>query len=187
MLINRGAIIRVSILRGTNLLPEHYGIYDGNGWVYHFTGDNIDNAKIQFTTLKEFEKGGIAYMENVYEEKYDAEEVIRRASSQVGSTFGGYNLLKNNCEHFVYWCVTGVRKSKQALNVNAEDDKRDIVEKGIDIVFDPIILLGKVIDKKLGLEDKICEEKKDIVEKTIDRIFDPLIKMGGIIDKLFKF
>lgn len=186
-MINRGAIIRVSILRGTNLLPEHYGIYDGNGWVYHFTGDNIDNAKIQFTTLKEFERGGIAYMENVYEEKYDAEEVIRRASSQVGSIFGGYNLLKNNCEHFVYWCVTGVRKSKQALNVNAEDDKRDIVEKGIDIVFDPIILLGKVIDKKLGLEDKICEEKKDIVEKTIDRIFDPLIKMGGIIDKLFKF
>ncbi|MDA1919826.1 lecithin retinol acyltransferase family protein [Bacillus cereus group sp. BcHK140] len=185
-MINRGAIIRVSILRGTNLLPEHYGIYDGNGWVYHFTGDNIGNAKIHFTPLKEFEKGGIAYMENVYEEKYDNEEVVRRASSQVGSTFGGYNLLKNNCEHFVYWCVTGVRKSKQTFNINKEDDKRDIVEKGIDIVFDPIMLLGKVIDKKLGFEDKIEEDKRDIVEKTIDVVFDPLIRFGNRLDKLFK-
>lgn len=29
--MNKGAIIRVSILRRINLLPEHYGIYDGNG------------------------------------------------------------------------------------------------------------------------------------------------------------
>ncbi|MCU5424664.1 MULTISPECIES: lecithin retinol acyltransferase family protein [Bacillus cereus group] len=183
---NKGAIIRVSILRGTNLLPEHYGIYDGDGWVYHFTGDSISNARIEFTTLKEFEKGGTAYIENVYNAKYDAEEIISRASSQVGSDFGGYNLLKNNCEHFVYWCVTGVKQSRQTLNVNKEDDKRDIVEKAMDVVFDPLILAGKVLDKKLGWEDKVEEEKKDVVEKAIDAVFNPLIKFGNRLDRLFK-
>ncbi|MDP7979911.1 lecithin retinol acyltransferase family protein [Bacillus multifaciens] len=183
---NKGAVIRVSILRGTNLLPEHYGIYDGDGWVYHFTGDSIRNARIKFTTLKEFEKGGTAYIEKVYNAKYDAEEIIRRASSQVGSRFGGYNLLENNCEHFVCWCVTGIRQSKQTFNVNPEDDKRDIVEKAIDAVFDPIILAGKALDKKLGLEDKVEEEKKDVVETAIDAVFNPLIKFGNRIDRLFK-
>lgn len=183
---NKGAIIRVSIIRGTNLLPEHYGIYDGDGWVYHFTGDGISNARIEFTTLKEFEKGGTAYIERIYNVKYGAEEIISRASSQVGSDFGGYNLLNNNCEHFVYWCVTGIRQSRQTLSVNKEDDKRDIVEKAIDVVFDPLILAGKVIDKKLGWEDKVEEEKKDIVEKVIDTVFNPLIKFGNRVDKFLK-
>ncbi|HDR7898475.1 MULTISPECIES: lecithin retinol acyltransferase family protein [Bacillus cereus group] len=183
--MNKGTIIRVSILRGTNLLPEHYGIYDGDGWVYHFTGDSIGNARIKFTTLKDFEKGGIAYIENVYGARYDVEEIIRRASSQVGSDFGGYNLLKNNCEHFAYWCVTGIRQSRQTFNMNPEDDKRDVVEKTIDAVFDPLMLVGKALDKKLGLEDKVGEER-DVVEKAIDVIFNPLIKLGHRLDNLFK-
>lgn len=182
---NKGDIIRVSILRGTGLIPQHYGIYDGAGWVYHFTGNSIADARIQYTTLTDFEKGGKAYVEKVYSEKFHAEEIIRRAASKIGSDFGGYNLLKNNCEHFSYWCVTGIRYSSQAFHTNSEDDKRDIVEKAIDVVFDPLIMLGKIADKELGLEEEVM--KKDIVEKTIDNIFDPLIKMGGCIDRLFKW
>lgn len=109
-----------------------------------------------------------------------------RASSQLGSTFGGYNLLSNNCEHFAYWCVTGIRQSRQTLNINSADDKRDIVEKAIDMVFEPIMLVGKVIDKKLGLENEVEGDRKDIVENTIDTIFNPIIKFSSYLDKIFK-
>ncbi|HDR4513816.1 lecithin retinol acyltransferase family protein [Bacillus cereus group sp. TH150LC] len=183
---NKGEIIRVSFFRGTNLLPEHYGIYDGEGWVYHFTGDSIADARIRYTTLKEFEKGGMAYIEEVYSDKFDAEEIISRASSQVGSDFGGYNLSKNNCEHFAYWCVTGIRRSSQTFDVNPEDDKRDIVEKSIDVAFAPVIIAAKILDKKLGTENKVEKEENDVVEKAIDTVFRPLIKFGDYIDKLFK-
>lgn len=64
----------------------------------------------------------------------------------MGLDFGGYNLISNNCEHFANWCVTGVRQSMQSLNVNPNDDKRDIVEKEIDNVVESVLKLGKLID-----------------------------------------
>lgn len=182
----KGDIIKVSLVRKINILPDHYGIYDGENGVYHFTGNSFEDARIMFTSLDEFENGGISYIENVYAEKFSPEEIIQRAASKLGSDFGKYHLTKNNCEHFAYWCVTGIRKSQQTLNINSEDDNRDVVERAIDVTFDPLINAGRAVDRFFGWDDKVRGEKKDIVEKTIDRVFDPLIKMGGIIDRIFK-
>ena len=42
---------------------------------------------------------------------YSPEETVARARSRLGET--NYNLLTNNCEHFVIWCKTGVSESMQ--------------------------------------------------------------------------
>lgn len=42
---------------------------------------------------------------------YDGEETVMRAKSRLGER--NYSLMTNNCEHFVFWCKTGVSKSKQ--------------------------------------------------------------------------
>ena len=38
-------------------------------------------------------------------------KTVRIARSRIGE--GGYNLLHNNCEHFAYECVFGVKRSEQ--------------------------------------------------------------------------
>lgn len=42
---------------------------------------------------------------------YSPEETVERAESQLGTH--GYNIVFNNCEHFAFWCKTGVRESSQ--------------------------------------------------------------------------
>jgi len=44
-------------------------------------------------------------------ECYDADTVISKARKRIGHF--AYNVLKNNCEHFVRWCKTGISESYQ--------------------------------------------------------------------------
>lgn len=46
--------------------------------------------------------------------RYTPEETITRAEDQLGS--GEYNIVMNNCEHFVFWCKFGIRRCYQGLN-----------------------------------------------------------------------
>ena len=46
---------------------------------------------------------------------YTPEETVQRAKSRLGET--SYNLLTNNCEHFVIWCKTGVSESLQVTGM----------------------------------------------------------------------
>ncbi|XP_031574627.1 uncharacterized protein LOC116308362 [Actinia tenebrosa] len=43
--------------------------------------------------------------------RFDANEIVRRAKSRVGKK--KYNVLTNNCEHFVVWCICGLKVSLQ--------------------------------------------------------------------------
>jgi|GEM_PF-2209645 len=185
-MLKKGEIIRVTIARNLNFGPEHYGVYDGKGGVYHFTGFNPDNAKIVYTSIDAFADGGKVYVDSYPKAKYTPEEIIKRAESKVGSDFGRYNIIYNNCEHFANWCVTGVRQSMQSLNVNPNDDKRDIVEKGIDNIFNPLINLGDKIDKKFKMGDyKETYEDGDTSEISIDNVIESILKIGKLIDNIF--
>lgn len=42
---------------------------------------------------------------------FTPEETLKRARSRIGER--KYNLLTNNCEHFVVWCKTGISESRQ--------------------------------------------------------------------------
>jgi len=127
--MEKGNVIRVSIARKVGFGPEHYGVYDGNGGVYHYVGDDIYSVYVRYSSLEEFENGGRAFLDSNYEGAFSPGVIIRRAKSKVGASLGGYNIYSNNCEHFASWCVTRVRRSRQTGHINKKDDKRDFIFK----------------------------------------------------------
>lgn len=97
---------------------RHYGIQLSNGMVIHFKGklEYIHaNAWIQYTDCLEFSQGDEIYPASEVRFLFPPEIVSQRALCQIGSCFGGYNFLWNNCEHFVNWCACGRRISRQVL------------------------------------------------------------------------
>lgn len=96
---------------------KHFGIYLGDGSVIHFAGEpgayRERKAGIQRTAVAGFargskrlwlepEEGGVVFSPGI---------TIARALTRVGT--GDYDLLTNNCEHFVWWCLTGEPHSDQ--------------------------------------------------------------------------
>jgi hypothetical protein len=109
--INPGDILCVN--RG---LYKHYGIYIGNSTVIHYAASDGDfgiDASVHKTVLKEFEDGGKAKVVKLHGtgKQFSPEETVCRAISRIGEK--KYNLLSNNCEHFAFWCKTGMNKSGQ--------------------------------------------------------------------------
>lgn len=77
----------------------HHGLYLGLGLVIHY-----DFSRICIVTLEEFSKGNPIF---IVQSKltYSREEAMARAVSRLGEE--KYNLITNNCEHFVRWCRSG--------------------------------------------------------------------------------
>lgn len=178
--MEKGDVIRVSIVRRADMGPEHFGIFDGDRGVYHFQGFNPSSAKIKWTTLSEFEDGGKARVCSYYEKVFSNDEIIRRAASKIGTNFGGYNLKNNNCEHFATWCAIGKRKSMQTGTINKEDEDRDIVEMYCDYQIDKWTKIGDSIDKINGSGDYEDDDRSMI--RTIIESSTSI----GFISKLFR-
>lgn len=90
----------------------HHGIDCGDGTVIHYTGEpkNLANASVARTSMDAFAKGGAIRTVKSATTR-DPEEIVRRASSRIGES--RYGVVRNNCEHFVHWCRTGMPSSKQ--------------------------------------------------------------------------
>jgi len=102
----------------------HHGIYAGDNKVIQYSGyaksvnmhDTAPNSSdkrspVEMVTLSKFEANqGLTIEEHPYA-TYSPQEVVRRAYSRIGER--EYNVLFNNCEHFVNWCVYGESSSKQ--------------------------------------------------------------------------
>lgn len=97
---------------------RHYGVDLGDGSIVHFRGDlnfiQVD-AWIQQTGIREFAKANKVYKAKEVRACFTPEEVAERALSMLGSDFGGYHFLSNNCEHFATWCACNRRISQQVL------------------------------------------------------------------------
>ena len=93
-------------------LYKHYGIDCGDGTVIHY---RKPSETIERTSLEIFSRG-----KPIYKAEYSngfgyiPHVVVERAESRLGER--DYNLLFNNCEHFVNWCKTGISDSKQVKN-----------------------------------------------------------------------
>ncbi|MGI6226435.1 MAG: lecithin retinol acyltransferase family protein [Peptococcales bacterium] len=97
---------------------RHYGIDVGDGTAIHFRGDQFliqKTAWIQRTSMNKFLGGGELIIAEDVKYAFSKDDVVKRALSQVGKDFGGYNFIFNNCEHFANWCATGRRFSKQVM------------------------------------------------------------------------
>ena len=111
--MKKGDIILVSVARKAGFGPRHYGVYDGNGGVYHFSGETINDVYIQYSSIEEFAQGSHVKIDGQYKKRFTPADIIKIAANAVGSEFGGFNLIDNNCEHFATWCVTGKSQSVQ--------------------------------------------------------------------------
>ena len=109
-----------SAIRVKRTIYYHYGIYCDDNTVIHFSaanGDgilNYESVKVIVTDLARFLKNGICETleyDAGEEPKRTPMEIVNYAFSMVGT--GGYDLVKNNCEHFVYDCLYGKKESKQ--------------------------------------------------------------------------
>ena len=95
----------------------HHGIYVGNNLSIHFDGEpggNLGDARIKEVSLEQFAKGGIPKRLEHKNARYSNTETVKRARLRLGED--GYSLIKNNCEHFAYWCRTGRHHSPQVNN-----------------------------------------------------------------------
>lgn len=96
----------------------HYGIYVDDRHVIQFglpdnTGIPNEEIRVLGTDVRTFLAGGIVETGTPDREERrnmrTPDEIVRRAQSRLGET--GYNILHNNCEHFVYDCAFGTPQS----------------------------------------------------------------------------
>jgi hypothetical protein len=93
---------------------SHHGIYIGRDQVIHYSGSSFgefQSGVIEIVDLETFCQGN-GYTIQAYPYRfYCREESIERAQSRLGEDW--YNVLLNNCEHFVTWCIQGIHHSNQ--------------------------------------------------------------------------
>ena len=97
----------------------HHGIYIGNGEVIHYSGfaNGQSTGTICITSVKAFANGHDVSVREHFFRRYDGKETVERAHRRLGEDW--YNVLINNCEHFVNWCVNGLHSSNQVNNLIA--------------------------------------------------------------------
>ena len=110
------AVDGMSSIAGLGLLSLwHHGIYN-DGCVYHFVGESKGDAEIKKSELMDFFSGRNVLYQFIYEKGkcFSPEEVIHRAEQiLLTGKWPGYELLKNNCEHFATFCKKGKAYSNQ--------------------------------------------------------------------------
>jgi hypothetical protein len=111
-------LLQGSLSPGTHLVAsrlgyEHHGIYVGRGMVVHYGGfcQLLHSGPVEEVTLSRFSMGRAVRIVEHSESKYPPQEIVLRARSRLGEN--EYHMLRNNCEHFCNWCITGRSRSAQ--------------------------------------------------------------------------
>jgi cell wall-associated NlpC family hydrolase len=84
----------------------HHGVYAGDGWVVH-----KDFGPVRLESLRTFGDGAKIRVCPPQDGDFPAATVLARAVSRLGED--RYDLLSDNCEHFVRWCRNGKADSPQ--------------------------------------------------------------------------
>ena len=94
----------------------HHGLYIGNQEVIHYEGKfGSDSGRIAKVTLVEFCEGASCRVRDYPLRVYGRKESIERACQRLGEC--DYNVVFNNCEQFVAWCIMGIGYSEQINTV----------------------------------------------------------------------
>lgn len=94
----------------------HHGIYVENKKVVHYSGlaNGLSSGPVEEIPLQDFSNGK-GYKVKKHKCKFTKQEVADRACSRLSEK--NYNLIYNNCEHFVNWCIYDVSTSRQVGSV----------------------------------------------------------------------
>lgn len=112
----------------------HYGIFVSEDEIIQFgfpddVGKPADQIKVLTTDIYTFLKGGILESgvptKDELKKMCTPSEIIKTARSRIGE--GGYDILHNNCEHFVNECAFGQSRSSFL------DDVRDKIRQKLKI------------------------------------------------------
>src|SRR5216684_1520337 len=103
---------------GTHLVASrrgytHHGVYVGRGMVVHYAGLSglLRSGPVEEVTIRRFSMGRAVGMVQERESTFSPQEIVLRARSRLGEN--EYHVLRNNCEHFCNWCITGRSRSRQ--------------------------------------------------------------------------
>lgn len=103
----------------------HHMLYMGNGMVIHYSGwangpfDN-ENAKVEIARLHDVCRGQALVRVDHAQRKFYGQAAVDRAKKRLHET--QYDLLTNNCEHFVNWAILGEHKSEQVTRATTAVD-----------------------------------------------------------------
>ena len=95
------------------ILYAHHGIYVGSGRVVHYAGlcNGWQSGPVEEVSLEQFANGERVFAFAHSSRSFSSAEIVARARSRLGEDM--YHILRNNCEHFCEWCVTGRKRSRQ--------------------------------------------------------------------------
>ncbi|NJL54888.1 lecithin retinol acyltransferase family protein [bacterium] len=86
-------------------LVDHHGIDCGDGTIIHYSASlKGGHGRITRVSKGRFSEGRTIRIKS-YSKNYSRDEIVRRAEERLGKA--RYNIISNNCEHFVYSCTTG--------------------------------------------------------------------------------
>ncbi len=153
---------------------QHHGIYCGNNRVIHYSGlaNGLESGPVVVTGLKSFSNDSECRVIPSLLRVFDVESTIRRARSRLGEN--RYNLLTNNCEHFVNWCIYGTATSGQVstvFKVLATISKNPILEgvaSLIDLVGTLEPLRQNIVENVQERWDSLLFDISNSVENAID-------------------
>ena len=109
----------------------HYGIFVSEDRVLQFgLPDNVsrpaEEVKVLATDVYTFLHGGaleVGVPDRQERQKLrKAKEIVALAEGRIGE--GGYDILRNNCEHFVNECAFGERRSSMVQDARAKLRKK---------------------------------------------------------------
>lgn len=98
---------------------KHVGIATGYGTVIHASRRF---GRVHETDMAAFLSGGRAMIVPYTHASLSGPEIVSRARSKKGQR---YNVLFNNCEHFVSWVLTGRKRSRQLGPVDPQNIIQD--------------------------------------------------------------
>lgn len=95
------------------LCYTHHGIYLGRNKVIHYSGlaAGLRAGPVEITDWESFSQGKRTYVKHHHSRVFNHKQTIKRARSRLSED--KYNLLFNNCEHFISWCIDGKASSPQ--------------------------------------------------------------------------
>jgi hypothetical protein len=96
----------------------HHALYEGDGWVLHYT---FQNGPKKLAHVRRDPLGALVGTGRIevieYASRLPRDETVRRARTRVGEV--AYHLFQNNCEHFCRWACTGENRSEQIERIRA--------------------------------------------------------------------
>ena len=91
----------------------HHGIYSGEKRVIHYSGlaDGLNSGPVEEVSLDIFCSGQPYEIKSHPKRKFTREEIVNNALKRISEK--SYNIVYNNCEHFVNKCIYGINTSQQ--------------------------------------------------------------------------